>query len=609
MNKIARYILPPGALIMLLSTVYLFRVDFLEMKLDHIGNQLSEKNNLELTYEGLKWDFPTKVSFENISLQSADHTLFSSQNLTCTIDGTALMTGDVHANHLGWESAKVDLSTSQALSDPENPSRKANLIDKIQGHYALINGLSDKLPASLDLKNNQVVVKSDTSQWRLESERILVEKGELYSLFRISDNEKEAWYGMSGGLCITTMSSEIEIVSMSDEDAPLPPYKEAKTGFRFDNMEINTWKASTTKDKEETGLIFYCEGLEIEHPFLSKTKLIFPELSGDLSWASSELESGLTPGCRVFAGDLEILPEVRYNPETEELNMSMIIPQQDVERFMEAIPEGAKDVLSEVDLEGSIAFHVDVDLDPVHPESVDVHASLKDQNLTIKSLGSSNLDQFSKPVPVAGAVKLSEISPMLRACVIIAEDPHFTSHNGFDRAGAKLALKENLTEGKIVRGGSTITMQLVKNQVLSSERTPARKVEEAALTWLIENKDLASKDEILEHYLNLIEWGPGINGIGEAASFYFEKTPDKLNLEECIFLSNIIPNPKYYQTLLDSNGRPGSYAEESFNSMKLQLWTQGLITEDDLDRPYDLAFSSNVMRTLNKGATGAQAPH
>jgi hypothetical protein len=87
-------------------------------------------------------------------------------------------------------------------------------------------------------------------------------------------------------------------------------------------------------------------------------------------------------------------------------------------------------------------------------------------------------------------------------------------------------------------------MQLVKNVYLSRQKTMARKVEEMLIVWIIENSNLSSKQRMFEIYLNLIEWGRNVYGIGEASRYYFGKHPSQLDIGEGIFLASIVPKPK-----------------------------------------------------------------
>ena len=115
-------------------------------------------------------------------------------------------------------------------------------------------------------------------------------------------------------------------------------------------------------------------------------------------------------------------------------------------------------------------------------------------------------------------------------------------------------LSTNIKEKRFARGGSTISMQLVKNVFLTRNKTLARKIEEAIIVWLIENENLVSKQRMYEVYLNIIEWGPGIYGINQASHFYFNKRPPDLNLQESVYLASIVPHPKWYKYTFESNG-------------------------------------------------------
>jgi len=129
----------------------------------------------------------------------------------------------------------------------------------------------------------------------------------------------------------------------------------------------------------------------------------------------------------------------------------------------------------------------------------------------------------------------------LISAVITAEDAGFFSHKGFSQRGIRDALAENLEAGRIMRGACTISMQLAKNLFLARERTFSRKFEETFITMTLEQN--LSKERIMEIYLNIIEWGNGIYGIGQAAHFYFSKAPQELKPVESAFLASIIARP------------------------------------------------------------------
>ncbi len=133
------------------------------------------------------------------------------------------------------------------------------------------------------------------------------------------------------------------------------------------------------------------------------------------------------------------------------------------------------------------------------------------------------------------------IPPRMIRAVITAEDGAFFRHRGISINQLLEATADNLRAGRVVRGASTITMQLAKNLYLSRERTFSRKFEELFITLALEQG--LSKQRIMEIYLNIIEWGEGIYGLVPAARHYFHKDPGELTDRECAFLASIIARP------------------------------------------------------------------
>lgn len=139
---------------------------------------------------------------------------------------------------------------------------------------------------------------------------------------------------------------------------------------------------------------------------------------------------------------------------------------------------------------------------------------------------------------------LSDISPYLVDAVISVEDKNFYDHHGFDYLRIVKAMATNIRRNKIVQGASTISQQYIKNLYLDFDKTWKRKIEEAFLTLELEVH--YDKDDILEGYLNTINYGQGNMGIVNAASYYFNKKPNELTLEEAIMLAGIPKNPSGY---------------------------------------------------------------
>lgn len=141
-------------------------------------------------------------------------------------------------------------------------------------------------------------------------------------------------------------------------------------------------------------------------------------------------------------------------------------------------------------------------------------------------------------------VPLEKISPYLPRAVIAAEDDTFYEHEGFNWEAIKKAAIYDWKKKKFARGASTITQQLARNLFLSKSKNPFRKLKEFLIALRLERK--LSKNRIMELYLNVVEWGPGVYGAEAASQYYFKHPAAKLSPGESAYLASILPNPKKY---------------------------------------------------------------
>ncbi|HET7753458.1 MAG TPA: biosynthetic peptidoglycan transglycosylase, partial [Anaeromyxobacteraceae bacterium] len=164
--------------------------------------------------------------------------------------------------------------------------------------------------------------------------------------------------------------------------------------------------------------------------------------------------------------------------------------------------------------------------------------------------------------------------------ITTAEDASFWGHDGFDFHELQDAIAAGARRGQLGRGASTITQQVAKNLWLGRERTLARKAREALLTIALEAS--LPKQRILEIYLNVAEWGPGIVGLGEAARHYFDKDARDLGPKEAAFLASIIPNPVRYHVYC-ARGELSPAWEARVDDLLVRLWTTGVLSTAQLD--------------------------
>ena len=262
-----------------------------------------------------------------------------------------------------------------------------------------------------------------------------------------------------------------------------------------------------------------------------------------------------------------------------------------------SLPQGLFDSLYGLKTEGELSYHGLLDVDFNLLDSLKLESELKKRNFRIVHMGQANLckmnDEFEytayedgvpvRNFPVGPSwehfTPLDSISPLLQMAVMQSEDGAFFYHNGFLIDAMREAIIKDLEVRKFARGGSTISMQLVKNVFLNRKKNIARKIEEALIVWLIENQRLSTKERMFEVYMNIIEWGPLVYGAREASEFYFNKRPSQLTAEEAIYMASIIPKPKRFKSSFDENGQLRESLEGYYRLIAHKLAQKGLISE------------------------------
>lgn len=320
---------------------------------------------------------------------------------------------------------------------------------------------------------------------------------------------------------------------------------------------------------------FHLRGLNVGHPMIADKEVHGLDLAGhiDGSYDRTTRKLALTRG-DFLARDVpfSITGTVIQDPvrgregvargpgNLQQLGLRLVIPPIDCQRVLAAIPSEMAPYMAGYKLRG--VFDTDVQLaidwNDLDATRLDGHVGIKHCRVTDQPADSPKrlLQEFEHYVEVdkgewmsfvvgpsnADFVPFADISPYLIKSVMSTEDSAFYAHKGFIVREFRSALVSDLKAGKFRHGASSITMQMVKNVLLYREKTLARKLQELFLTWHVENT--LEKDRILEIYFNVIEFGPGLYGIGAATKHYFGKPAKDINPVEAAFFSSILPSPK-----------------------------------------------------------------
>lgn len=198
------------------------------------------------------------------------------------------------------------------------------------------------------------------------------------------------------------------------------------------------------------------------------------------------------------------------------------------------------------------------------------------------------VDYRQTKIAPARWVPYTEISKNIKGAIIVSEDGKFYRHHGYDPESLRDKIYDVFVKKRKLKGGSTITQQLVKNLYLSKDKTLSRKGREFILTVFLER--YASKEKIFESYLNIIEYGKDLYGIKNATQFYFKKQPKKILAREGAFLAMLLPNPIRYSRSY-KNKILSRYARRQVDSILLRMKQNNYIGFNE----YEMGLNSNMV--------------
>jgi hypothetical protein len=463
----------------------------------------------------------------------------------------------------------------------------------------LINELLYKIPDNLVLNNFLISYKKDTSSFTALAQSARIKDGQLTSTINVN-NGLALWH-FDGRMHPSNKDIDIKLYA-DGKKVEIPFIERFHLKINFDT--ISTRLSKVEHSDGETRIYGYwgVHNLVINQPGISSSDIVVPDAGIDANLFVGSNYLSLDSSSTIYLKKMTAHPFLKYtlNPvKIYELKLnSGWLNAQDI---FDSFPSGLFESLEGMQVAGKLNYKLNFFLNTARPDDLQFDSRLDKDNFRIVKYGKEDLNKLNsvffytpyengKPMGphIIGPdnsyyTPLAEIAPDLRNAVMTAEDPTFYTNNGFVEEAFRSSLVTDFKRHKFSRGGSTISMQLVKNAYLSREKTLARKVEEIFTVWMIVNNHIMTKNRMLEVYLNIIEWGHNIYGIGEASRYYFGKSPSELTMGESIFLASIVPNPKagLYHFLPDGSLRPGLV--RYFNSLGNMMAGHGRAQRDSSD--------------------------
>lgn len=306
--------------------------------------------------------------------------------------------------------------------------------------------------------------------------------------------------------------------------------------------------------------------LSLFHPRLARTPVVDMDtsafVSGDLHWSAERLT--LASLRFKFRGvELDLSGSFERLSGKPRIDLRFMVPPVPCQTVLESFPPSLMPAIQGFLLTGTFSTDLllHIDYDRLSESGVSLRGKVGIRNCVVKAVTEdyhvkrfmSSFEHLVMLTPdrivsfIIGPenedfAPIASISPHILHAVLTTEDAGFFKHRGFIPSQFQSALSRNLIQGGFRLGASTITMQTVKNVLLSQEKTLSRKLQELFLTWYLET--YLSKERIMEIYLNAIEFGPEIYGVGAASRHYFGKRPEAITPLEAAFFASLLPSPK-----------------------------------------------------------------
>jgi hypothetical protein len=488
----------------------------------------------------------------------------------------------------------IDFILKRKKKDSTENKGKSNLAEIANN---ILNQVLYKIPDDMDMKN--MVFKfndHDTAKLSFATAAV-IDGGDLKSTINV--NNGEATWHVDG--YVNPGSKELSFTAYADGKKLELPYLNNKLHAKlsFDTLQTELKNAKYSGNDYKISGSWSVKNMLINQPRIASNDIVVQSAKLDADILVGPNYIALDSSSTAYLKTAQIHPYLKYTLGKNKIyELKLTAEEQDAQGVLDAFPQGLFESLEGLKVQGKVKYNLNFYLDTKIPDSVRFSSTLTPIDFKITKWGKTDLQKINSPFVYTpyeygkpmrditigpsnpNFTPLNQISKNFINAVLTAEDPSFFTHNGFVEESIRKSIAVNYKEKKFKRGGSTISMQLVKNVYLSRQKTLARKAEEILIVWLIEHNHLVSKNRMLEVYFNIMELGKNIYGIGEASRYYFGKQPADLTIGDGLFLASIVPKPKASMYKFMAGGGLKPYMFNYFRFMGNIMARRGLTPAD-----------------------------
>ena len=612
----------------IIIAVFVFRNALLKQTIAKVSFKMASEYNSTFTVKKASFVGFSGLSFSEIILvpKNAD-TLFNIHKMKTSVNLWRLLVGDIQLGTLEIENGYVQLVKNKKgrnfdafLKKDETVTNSNEKRDYAKVVYRLISKVLNLVPTDMKVENLAFRLDDNGKKTTINFQKLRLVNKQLETSIKVETNTFTQRIRIAGLADPRNKTADIRFFNI-DSGAIKVPYLDERYNLKssFDSIRINIQNIDKSGGELHFDGFASIANLMINHKKIANKDVIIKNAKFDFRFLLGSDFISIDSSSTVQFNKVKFHPYLAYETEEDTVyKLKVTIPKMKAQDFIVSLPDGLFTHFQGMEAQGNFEYKLDFMFNKNKPNKLIFDSKLKKENLKITKYGEANLNKLNgefiyraiiqnvqqRPVLVGSEnpnyTPMDQISPYLQKCVLTSEDPSFFSHRGFINEAFKQSILKNIRTKKFSRGASTISMQLIKNVFLTREKTVSRKLEEILLVYILENNRIASKERMLEVYFNVIEWGPNVYGVGEAAQFYFQKKPIDLTLKECLFLATIVPKPKKFMWQFDSEGNLKSFAKQQQKFLSNLMLRRGiLIPEDTIGESIPLQITGNAHLLLH----------
>jgi len=590
--------------------LFVFRDALLQQSIAKASNKIKLDYNSDVTIKKASFIGFSGVSLSDIILvpKNAD-TLINIKKIKTSLNFWRMLVGDVQLGTLEIENGYVQLVKNKNgrnfeafLQKDKNQADNGNgKRNYAQFTYRIISKVLNLVPTDMKVENLSFRLDNNGKKTTVNFQKLRLVNKRLETSIKVETKNVTQRIRIRGFADPRNKKADIGLLNI-DTGAIKVPYLDERFNLKssFDSIRVTIQNIDKSGHELHIDSFVSIANLMINHQKIANKDVVIKNAKFDFRLLLGSDFVSINSSSAVEFNKIKFHPYLAYETAEDTIyKLKVTIPKMKAQDFIVSLPDGLFPHFQGIEAEGNFEYKLDFMFNKNKPNQLVFESNLKKENLKITKYGEANLNKLNgefvyraiindivqRPVlvgsPNPNYTRLDQISPYLQKCVLTSEDPSFFSHRGFINEAFKQSILKNIRTKKFSRGASTISMQLVKNVFLTREKTVSRKMEEILLVYILENNRIASKERMLEVYFNIIEWGPNIYGIGEAAQFYFEKKPIDLTLKECLFLATIVPKPKKFMWQFDNKGNLKSFAKQQQKILGNLMLRRGILTPED----------------------------